>query len=174
MRLIGCGSFGEVQEARWRGISVAVKKMHRNRISDANLESFTRAAQLELSLRPHPNVVRLLGLAWSIQEASVMLVMELCDDSLAKALTAASMKWATQKMRLLRDLALGVEFLHAQGVIHRDIKPGNVLVDATRSSAKVADFGLSRFEVHDRTMTGEVGTLLFAAPEVLSVARYVT
>ena len=86
-KALGHGAFGTVRAAEWRGARVAVKQLHRNRINERDLHAFTRSAELELSIGAHENVVRLLGLAWSIDSALVISVMELCGGgTLAEAL----------------------------------------------------------------------------------------
>ena len=86
-KALGHGAFGTVRAAEWRGKRVAVKQLHRNRINERDLHAFARSAELELSIGAHENVVRLLGLAWSIDSALVISVMELCGGgTLAEAL----------------------------------------------------------------------------------------
>ena len=179
--VIGQGNFGSVSSALWRGRPVATKKLHRNKMSERELNGVKRTAELQLSLPTHPNLVTLIGMAWSIEAASVMLVMELCrGGTLGAALqeSAKPLHWRSQKLPIARGVAKGLAFLHSQvpsAIIHRDLKPENVLLDSSRSSGKIGDFGLSReISFGDGTMTTEVGTPLFSAPELIGAgARYV-
>ena len=175
-KALGHGAFGTVRAAEWRGKRVAVKQLHRNRINERDLHAFTRSAELELSIGAHENVVRLLGLAWSIDSALVISVMELCGGgTLAEALDTKQLGGTgPDALHVAAGLARGLAFLHAQSppIIHRDLKPSNVLLDdgpqhLGPTTAKIADFGTSRFRALESTMSGGMGTPLFSAPELL-------
>jgi serine/threonine protein kinase len=71
----------------------------------------------------------------------------------------------TGKGILICGIALGMRFIHSKGIIHADLKPSNVLVNG-RGEALISDFGLSRFECNDYTLTPEGGTVNYAAPEL--------
>ena len=83
--LLGSGSFGEVRRAVWHGTPVAVKRLHRSKINAKDLHRFRRECQLQLGLR-HPNIVQLVGGAWTLDDARVMVVLELCERALADLL----------------------------------------------------------------------------------------
>ncbi|KAI6656304.1 Protein kinase [Oopsacas minuta] len=68
---------------------------------------------------------------------------------------------------LLTDIAKGLSYLHAQNVIHRDLKSKNVLLTKEPLRAKLCDFGVSKLQAKDSTQTDDVGTLLWMAPEVV-------
>lgn len=74
-------------------------------------------------------------------------------------------------MNGLQESASGIFYLHSVGIIHRDIKPKNILVGGNGNSAKVADYGISRIATLEQTMTA-VGTLVFQAPEISRGERY--
>ncbi|KAF0683119.1 Aste57867_24807 [Aphanomyces stellatus] len=75
------------------------------------------------------------------------------------------------KFSILRDIVNALVYLHELPIIHRDIKAKNVLLNET-CEAKVTDFGTSRERVSDYTMTSEIGTMPWVAPEVLKGVRY--
>ena len=77
-RKLGQGAFGEVWLAQLNGTPVAVKKLHRNRLDEANLKMFRAECELQLSLR-HPNLVQLLGGSWTLEDVNVCVVLELCE-----------------------------------------------------------------------------------------------
>ena len=70
-----------------------------------------------------------------------------------------------------QESAAGLLYLHTVGIIHRDIKPGNILVGARNKNAKIADYGISRVATLDATMTIK-GTLIYQAPELSRGERY--
>jgi hypothetical protein len=166
--VLGSGVFGVVYAANWQGRSVAAKVLHRHQLNHLQLRLTNRAAACELGLAPHPNIVRLHGMAWSCEHGAVLLVMDACRrGSLADCFRdeSTSLSWA-QQLQISTGVARGLAFLHGQQppLIHRDLKPDNVLLDADMR-AKIADFGASRPEGRDKTMTALVGTPLFCAPE---------
>lgn len=76
-----------------------------------------------------------------------------------------------QLLRILQGTAEGMAFLHSRGIIHRDLKSANLLLDAGQSEVKVCDFGLSRQAFETAAMT-RVGSVQWAAPEVLLGVAY--
>lgn len=70
-----------------------------------------------------------------------------------------------QALQMALDIARGMEYLHSQGIVHRDLKPDNLLLTKALR-VKVSDFGLARVEGKRGTMTNEMGTYRWMAPEV--------
>ena len=183
-QVIGSGTFGVVHKGTWfdgaatRGgkRQVAVKTLHRTRLTERDLNAFVRTAEFELRLPPHRNIVRLLGLAWSIDSARISGVYEVCvGGSFSDALGARSRAWTTaQKVGFARQLADGLAFLHEQEppILHRDLKPENILLDAASGcpTPKIADFGTAC--QRSSHMTSDISTPLFSAPEILARMPY--
>ena len=179
---IAAGAFGEVFKAEYRGEMVAVKRLARARLADKNmLENFTEEGALLASLH-HRNIIGLLGGCWSVENASVCLVMELCEAGSLQGFVeddTAPFPWATMRVPVARDVARAMTYLHSLTplVLHRDIKPANVLLahdpKTRRSVGKLCDFGESRAAAgaNAKTMT-TVGTPLYAAPEVMRRDHY--
>ena len=169
---IGSGGMGEV----WRGRAVAdndvvaVKILHQNLTSDAeNVERFLRERRVLMEVAS-PNVVKVHDLV--VEGSTLAIVMEFVDGGdLRSFSTAAGGLGGEQALELVIGLAEGVRAIHLNGVIHRDIKPQNVLVDASggRLVAKVGDFGIARV-VADNHITQHghlMGTPTYMAPETL-------
>jgi len=165
---IGRGAMGEVWQAydEMAGRPVAVKLLH------AQNSEPTAAARFRLEARTagrlsHPHVVGVLD--FGEQEGRLFLVMELVEgDSLAHVLAQAGSLSAEDVARIAAQSAAGLTAAHEQGIVHRDIKPGNLLLDAG-GSVKIGDFGIAQF-MNDPggalTATGQlVGTSLYIAPE---------
>ncbi|CAE1332536.1 CDK6 [Acanthosepion pharaonis] len=108
-------------------------------------------------------------------ETRMTLVFEYIDQDLATYLEQhPSKSLGQEKIRdLMAQLLSGIEFLHCHKVVHRDLKPQNILV--TRNGLlKIADFGLARLYAFQMTLTAVVVTLWYRAPEVILQAQYAT
>ena len=177
-KMLGCGTFGEVHRAEWRGTPVAVKMIRPSRINAAHLNAFKQECLLHLSMR-HPNIVNLLGCAFEAQPGAeghgqVCALLELCTRGTLEQLleSAQKLSWSAHKLPIALGVARAMAYLHAQAppVIHRDLKTANVLID-DGFNPKLSDFGLSREATEDATMS-TAGSPLFSAPELLRHERY--
>ncbi|MEU7057473.1 serine/threonine-protein kinase [Streptomyces sp. NPDC046197] len=166
--VIGRGGMGEVWRASDEvlGRPVAVKLLLNDGADASAAGRFRLEAQTSARLH-HPHVVGTFDYgAW---EDRLFLVMELIEGgSLAEELTAGGPLAAERLARVAREAAEGLAAAHALGIVHRDIKPGNLLSDRA-GTVRIADFGIARF-VDDPsaglTTTGQiVGTGLYLAPE---------
>ncbi|MEU7070821.1 protein kinase [Streptomyces narbonensis] len=165
---IGRGGMGEVWQATDEvlGRPVAVKLMLGHGTDPSASDRFRLEAQTAARLS-HPHVVGVFD--FGTWDGKLFLVMELVEgDSLAGSPSDPLVLPAERVAVVAAHAAAGLAAAHRQGVVHRDIKPGNLLVDA-EGTVKLADFGIARF-VDDPsaalTTTGQiVGTGLYLAPE---------
>ncbi|CUM40204.1 serine/threonine protein kinase [Streptomyces gardneri] len=165
---IGRGGMGEVWQATDEvlGRPVAVKLMLGHGTDPSAGDRFRLEAQTAARLS-HPHVVGVFD--FGTWDGKLFLVMELVEgDSLAGSPSDPLVLPAERVAVVAAHAAAGLAAAHRQGVVHRDIKPGNLLVDA-EGTVKLADFGIARF-VDDPsaalTTTGQiVGTGLYLAPE---------
>lgn len=129
----------------------------------AAVDRFLRGAEAQRRLDA-PGVLAVLD-AGTDPQAGPYLVTPLIDGpTLAQALRAGALP-AARALAVLRDIAGALDAAAAAGVVHRDVKPSNVLLDGDRGL--LADFGLARDHEQDPTMTGALaGTLAYLAPEL--------
>ncbi|XP_077610838.1 cyclin-dependent kinase 3 isoform X2 [Crocuta crocuta] len=170
---IGEGTYGVVYKAKNKetGQLVALKKIR----LDLETEGVPSTAIREISLLKelkHPNIVRLLDVVHS--EKKLYLVFEYLSQDLKKYMD--SMPASELPLHLVKSylfqLLQGVSFCHSHRVIHRDLKPQNLLINEL-GAIKLADFGLARaFGVPLRTYTHEVVTLWYRAPEILLGSKF--
>ncbi|MEO2091149.1 MAG: serine/threonine-protein kinase, partial [Gemmataceae bacterium] len=167
-RLLGQGGMGCVYQAvrGSTGQTVAIKKLRAERYFPGLIQRFVLEARI-LSRLDHPNVVRLLDFVPAAGDPHI--VMEFVDgQSLADRVVDGRPLAADTAARLIADAARGVQAVHDAGVIHRDLKPGNLLVTAD-GRVKVTDFGLGKLTEADDGLTvvgGPVGgTPGYSAPE---------
>ena len=123
----------------------------------------------------HPNLVSLIEVLDDPSEDSLYMVMEMCKKGVVMkvGLDQRADPYPEETCRCwFQDLILGIEYLHAQGVVHRDIKPDNCLINSD-DVLKVVDFGVSEmFEKHSEMMTAKsAGSPAFLPPE-LCIARH--
>jgi len=153
----------------YRGQEVAVKKLLSQYLTDDMKIEFEREVTLMKSLR-HPNIVQFVG-ASNVKE-SLAIVIEFAPlGSLASVMEKQPLTIPFKVICLL-ETAKALQFLHSNGIIHRDIKPQNILVFSLEYKApvhvKLTDFGTSRFISDDpTTITKNIGTTTFMAPEAL-------
>ncbi|KAB2593847.1 serine/threonine protein kinase [Streptomyces arboris] len=165
---IGRGGMGEVWRAADEvlGRAVAVKLLLGDQADASSTARFRLEAQTAARLS-HPHLVAVFDFgAW---EDRFFLVMELVEgQSLGDLLAAQERVHPEQVARIAGEAAAGLAAAHRQGIVHRDIKPGNLMLDGD-GSVKIGDFGIAQF-VDDPstalTTAGHiVGTSLYLAPE---------
>ncbi|MCB9436229.1 MAG: protein kinase [Anaerolineales bacterium] len=159
--MIGRGGMGAVYQAtdRLTGQAVALKRVFATQFEDRNRESLTREFRTLASLR-HPHVVSVLDYGFD-QDQQPYFTMEYLQDA-RTIFEAALHQTVSERVRLLIEVLLALAYLHRRGVLHRDLKPGNVLV--VNGQVKVVDFGLA---IQQQQGADVAGTLSYMAPEVL-------
>jgi len=165
---IGEGGFGIVYRGRDAMLEreVAIKVLKSDVASAPDfVERFRREARLAASLR-HPNIVNVIEVGE--QEGSYYLVMEyLAGQTLAKLLEEGKPLPLTRAVELLHPLADALDHAHSKGIIHRDVKPGNVILADDGKRPVLTDFGLVKSKLEEgMTTTGVVlGTPEYMSPE---------
>ena len=165
---IGCGGMGVIYRARQRHSRriVAVKRVLSYRAdSHGALQRFRREAQAVASL-DHPNILPIYEVSES-EDGLPFFSMKFAEKgSLAE--NAASLREEPRKcVQLMAKVARAVEYAHSRGVLHRDIKPGNILLN-DRDEPLVSDFGLAKLLDGNNDLTRSLttfGTAGFIAPE---------
>jgi len=141
---------------------VAIKYLHRELLADPEFAAMFRSEAAMLASLDDRNVVRLYEYLES--PAGAAIVMELVDGvSLREILSRQGQTTAEAALVVLQGSLLGLAAAHAQGVVHRDYKPANVLVNVAGVS-KLTDFGIAA-RAGDRPVPA--GTLAYAPPEQL-------
>nr|WJQ78207.1 serine/threonine-protein kinase [Macrobrachium nipponense] len=175
---LGEGSYGKVKECldkdtlQRRAVKIMKKKTLR-RIPNGD-QNVRREIRLLRNLR-HKNVINLIDVYHNDEKGKIYMVMDFCVTGLQEMLDRTTKKkfpiWQAHKYFV--QLVEGLEYLHSKGVIHKDIKPGNLLLD-TESVLKISDFGVAeQLDVitgNDHITTSQ-GSPLFQPPEVAGGAR---
>ncbi len=163
--VLGRGGMGVVYKAEDTalGIPVALKSISAEMANDATFVRRFRTEARAMARVASPHIVRVMALRET--EHGLFIVMEYVDAGDLHARLGAPMAWA-ELWPLLRQMLLGLEAAHTVGVVHRDIKPRNVLLTSD-DTVKLTDFGLARLQADgDVTRTQAVaGTLAYMSPE---------
>lgn len=166
-RKLGTGGMASVYTAgdRYRrGAEVAIKVLHRDFAGDkVHLARFNREVQLLRKIN-HPNVVKTYDLGYD--NDLVFFTMEyILGESLESLVETRSFAPA-EIAKILLGICDGLSAIHAQGIFHRDLKPGNFLL-APNGLIKIIDFGVAREKVSNLTTKVQiVGSMCYVAPEI--------
>ncbi|MFF5174124.1 serine/threonine-protein kinase [Micromonospora sp. NPDC000089] len=148
------------------GREVAVKVENRTLDSERDQARFLREARAAGKMSSHPHVVDLFDVGVTVDQHPY-LIMELCDGSYAERMRSSPLD-ASEARDLGIKIADALAHSHAAGVLHRDVKPANILYSHF-NPAVLADFGLAVLaEVRDASVTLEVLTPAYAPPEMFS------
>ncbi|KAJ0964123.1 hypothetical protein J5N97_029245 [Dioscorea zingiberensis] len=171
---IGEGTYGVVYKARDRHKNelIALKKIRLEQDDEGVPSTAIREISL-LKEMQHKNIVRLLDVVHC--EKHIYLVFEYMDLDLKKYINSCPdfVKDPRIVKKFLYQILDALSYCHSHRVLHRDLKPQNLLIDKRTKSVKLADFGLARgFGLPVRTFTHEVITLWYRAPEILLGSRH--
>lgn len=171
---IGEGTYGVVYRARDRntGMTIALKKIRLEQEEEGVPSTAIREISLLKELQ-HNNVVRLQDVVHS--DKKLYLVFEYLDLDLKKHMDSHPAFGTDHQLvkYYLYQMLQGIAYCHSHRVLHRDLKPQNLLLDRQNNSLKLADFGLARaFGIPVRAYTHEVVTLWYRAPEILLGAKH--
>lgn len=174
---IGVGGFGKVFRGHWRGAEVAVKVLRDQNPHIKELTQFKNEIEMVNKLR-HKNIVNFIG-AVTVPGKMCMVTEYIKLGSLQGAIHGHKKMSKLVKAKVALDVANGMNFLHQSGILHRDLKPDNVLIISLSGkadiNAKLTDFGTSRAVgagSEDFTFTKGLGTPIYMSPEILGHQDY--
>ena len=156
------GGFDEIYKAMWRKQDVVVKVIEA--LAHEQKENVKQEANITLLLN-HPNVVKVFGIT-CVEQWKMGIVMELAEHG---SLDMWIGKIAHDKLtKIALGIVDGLEYVHSQHVIHRDIKPKTILLFGPVDDMipKISDFGMSKVIRTAKTVHTKAGQLLYMAPEV--------
>ncbi|MBF0198852.1 MAG: serine/threonine protein kinase [Planctomycetes bacterium] len=171
---IGEGGMGSVWKAQDMVLNRLVSlKLIRNDHSEKKLfkSRFIQEAQI-LSALDHPNIVRIYHL--TEVEGETVIIMEFIEGSNLREIISNKRLRQNQILPIISQILLGLQVAHAKGILHRDIKPDNVMITPDKK-VRILDFGLAKSSQDNYMITQSyevMGTVRYMAPEVLQGAGH--
>lgn len=167
---IGQGTYSSVFKAREyaTGRIVALKKVRFDNYHPESVRFMAREITILRKL-DHPNIMKLHGLITSKVSSSIYLVFEYMDHDLAGLLSCPEITFTEAQIKcFMQQIFYGLDYCHRRGVMHRDIKTSNILLN-NEGVLKLADFGLANFisARYKQPLTSRVVTLWYRPPELL-------
>ena len=169
LRKLGRGSFGEVWRARDEVVDIDVAVKIYIALDERGIEDFRQEFKNVHRLN-HPNLLR--PEHYDVADSRPFLVMQLCNGSVERQIGDMSEE---DMWHFIHDVASGLSYLHSHEIIHRDIKPDNILL-STSGEFMISDFGIStrmqssmrRSSVRQKQDMDIAGTITYMAPELFS------
>jgi serine/threonine-protein kinase len=160
-RRLGHGSFADVWKARdlVEGADVALKIAHPTAVAEWGRTAIEQEARIASRMR-HDNIVAVRNADWI--DGRFTMATDLAMANLAEYPRAR--RSAATALRVIREVARGLAYAHSQRVLHRDVKPENIMIFADGRAA-LGDFGASRFAAPATRVYTEAGTFGYLAPE---------
>lgn len=167
---VASGSYGDLYKGAYCSQEVAIKVLKPERVNTEMLKEFSQEVYIMRKIR-HKNVVQFIGAC--TRPPNLCIVTEfMARGSIYDFLH--KQKGVFQLPSLLKvaiDVSKGMNYLHQNNIIHRDLKTANLLMDEN-GVVKVADFGVARVQAQSGVMTAETGTYRWMAPEVIEHKPY--
>ena len=166
LEVIGTGGMAVVYKARCHRLNrmVAVKILKDDNLGDEDFRRRFHAESQAVAMLSHPNIVSVYDVSTSIM--ADYIVMELIEGISLKEYmeTKGTLNWK-ETLHFGIQIAKALEHAHSRGIVHRDIKPHNVMV-LKNGSVKVTDFGIARMMSKGNTLTKEaLGSVHYISPE---------
>ena len=172
-RLIGQGAFGKVNLGLnvLTGRVVAIKSFNKSNLNSnsENMKKIKYETNLMKKLN-HPNITKILELFED--KEYILIIMEYINGGNLFSFLKKHRKVSEKTAKLLyRQIILGIKYMHEQGIVHRDIKLENILIDLN-NNIKICDFGIGRvLSSPDQPLFDQCGTPMYIAPEILLCSK---
>ena len=157
----GMGLLFEATDAK-SDMRVAFKILRPDRATEANVARVLEEAKSLASIH-HPNIVRIMSTG-RMKNGESFLVMSFVDGPTATQLGKSGRLWIPEALAIASETCAGLHEVHRRGMVHRDVKPSNLMVDEKTHTTVLIDFGLALTEAGGLA-SAPAGTIIFCAPE---------
>ena len=168
LEVIGSGGMAVVYKARCHRLNrlVAIKVLKDDFLGDKEFRDRFHGESQAVAMLSHPNIVAVYDVSTSLSGDVDYIVMELIDGiSLKQYMEKKGVLNWKETLHFAMQIAKALEHAHSRGIVHRDIKPHNVMV-LKNGAVKVADFGIARMMSEGNTLTKEaLGSVHYISPE---------
>ncbi|XP_075052217.1 NUAK family SNF1-like kinase 2 [Mixophyes fleayi] len=168
---LGKGTYGTVKRARDKqGKEVAIKSIRKDRIKDEQDMLHIRRETEIMSSICHPHIISIYEVFEN--SSKIVIVMEYASQGDLYDYISERQRLSEQEARrFFRQIVSAVQYCHANGIVHRDLKLENILLDENKN-VKIADFGLSNIYHSDSYLQTYCGSPLYASPEIVNGRPY--
>ncbi|KAH7289458.1 hypothetical protein KP509_30G002700 [Ceratopteris richardii] len=166
---IGKGSSGVVRQGLYKGVhKVAIKELTGVFVKGSKMHGMFRREALSLILCAHKNVLKFYGVCLSPEKNICIVTKFMQGGSLLDYLSQKKGLSTREIIKLAKDIAKGMQFLHSKGILHMDLKAANIFLDD--GNAVIGDLGIARLVNEKVGDNLEIGTYRWMAPEVSAQA----
>ncbi|RIB07079.1 kinase-like domain-containing protein [Gigaspora rosea] len=161
--IIGDGEFGNVHKAEWKSYG---KKVALKSLKDIKCTKIIQELKILQKISFHPNIIEFFGVTIA-KDKSYNIIMEFAEDGNLRQYLKVNFSSleCCDKIRMAREIVLGLAFLHKRDVVHGDLHTENILVH--KKEMKIADFGFSNYLVDSEFFHGIYGKPAFVDPQLL-------
>ncbi|XVE56227.1 hypothetical protein DITRI_Ditri03aG0221000 [Diplodiscus trichospermus] len=168
---LASGSYADLYKGTFCGQDVAIKVLRTEHLNENLRKEFTQEVNIMREIQ-HKNVVQFIGAC--TRSPKLCIVTEFMSggsmfDLLHKQNSGFKLPFL---IKVATDVSKGMRYLHQNGIMHRDLKAANLLMDEN-GVVKVADFGVARVQAQSGVMTAETGTYRWMAPEVCILIDFI-